>query len=207
MGNFFSGRRRRDAGRCEAAKRIELSYLRKQGMLKPGWRWTLSWTFRGEPSGWIRIETETEGLRLIYRTRPAGGEWEDVDELIAYSHTATNFNGRRQWFVCPSCGRRCGVLYGFSRFRCRSCFCLTYSSQYEAQWERARDQAERIRKRLGGSGNIIVGDFNPFPPRPKGMWRATYEQLRQRDAELLDEANAGFCAEAGALLARLGGSP
>ena len=57
------------------------------------------------------------------------------------------------------------------------CYRLTYSSQYEEAWERVRGKAERVRKKLGDSKGLSAGDFNPFPPRPKGMHRRTYERL------------------------------
>jgi hypothetical protein len=204
MGNFNSGRRRRGADRCEALKRIEMSYLRAHNMLTPGKSSSLSWSRRGEPSGRINVEAQKDGLRLIYRTRQVGEEWRDVDETIPYAYTRTAFDGRRAWFVCPSCRRRCSVLYGFSRFRCRKCHRLTYASQYEAEWERSRTKSERIRRKLGDATFPVLGDYNPFPPRPRGMWRSTYERLRQRDAELLTTATDQFAGKVGALLDRLG---
>ena len=43
-----------------------------------------------------------------------------------------HFGGVRHWFSCPSCGRRCRILYGGARFRCRLCRGARYESQYQA---------------------------------------------------------------------------
>ena len=37
-------------------------------------------------------------------------------------------------------------------------------------------KAQQIRRRLGGSGSLIA----PFPAKPKGMHRRTYDRLRWR---------------------------
>lgn len=73
------------------------------------------------------------------------------------------------------------MLYGGKYFRCRTCYRLTYSSEYEGAWERLRGKAERVRKKLGDRTGISIGDFNPFPPRPKGMHQRTYARLEQQD--------------------------
>jgi hypothetical protein len=100
-------------------------------------------------------------------------------------------------FRCLSCGRGCAILYCGKYFRCRKCYRLTYASQYESQWETARSKADRIRKSLSGkSENVIVGDYNPFPPRSKGMHHKTYRRLKALDRRLLGEAENCLAFEA-----------
>ena len=41
------------------------------------------------------------------------------------------------WFACPSCRRRCRVIYGGARFRCRLCYGAKYESEPD-KIERAR---------------------------------------------------------------------
>ena len=49
---------------------------------------------------------------------------------ILFSRTACHFGGRRWWFLCPTCERRCGVLYiDWGRIACRICCNLTYESR------------------------------------------------------------------------------
>ena len=65
------------------------------------------------------------------------------------------------------------MLYGGRWFRCRRCYQLKYSSQYEPAHGRALSRAQRNRQRLGGSGSLD----KPFPPKPRFMHWATYERL------------------------------
>jgi hypothetical protein len=114
---------------------------------------------------------------LLYRHRRGlGGEWEDVSEPIELAWTPCNFGGERPWFICPGtdCGRRVAVLYGPGRyFLCRHCYDLSYQSQRDNEMYRALHRAQDIRRRLGGSANMM----EPFPEKPKGMHWKTYERL------------------------------
>jgi hypothetical protein len=94
-------------------------------------------------------------------------------------------SGERPWFICPGaeCGRRVAVLYGPGRyFLCRHCYDLVYQSQRENKIYRSLHRAQNIRKRLGGSANMM----EPFPEKPKGMHWQTYERLwwEHHDAEM-----------------------
>jgi pyruvate-formate lyase-activating enzyme len=87
------------------------------------------------------------------------------------------------------------VLYGGSRFRCRSCHNLRYSSQYEPAYQRAIDQADKLRKRVDGHRGAFDGDA--FPPKPKGMHWATYWRLEGRYTDLQNRWSAGVIAKFG----------
>lgn len=123
----------------EAAKRIEMTLLRKRGHLK-GWAWTtLSWTYNGEPSGKIvaKIATGSDGenyyAELDYKTRSRDtDEWRAINYRVALTFTTCRFGGRRWWFICPNthCNRRNSILYqSGDYFICRKCARLTYESQ------------------------------------------------------------------------------
>jgi len=86
--------------------------------------------------------------------------WGNIRQGVALTETPCHYGGIRKWYLCPSCRRRCGVLYVGPRIACRSCHDLVYASQYEAPRERMRRQLKKIRKAIG-AGMEIEGPFNP----------------------------------------------
>jgi hypothetical protein len=89
--------------------------------------------------------------------------------------TATRTFVRRTlqpWFLCPSCGRRCGRLYlpaGEVALKCRRCWGLQYASQL---WpgRRAREYMTRARPgdppRSPIAPHTYVWEDTPRPARP-----------------------------------------
>jgi hypothetical protein len=163
--------------KCENLHSIDLAWLRRQDMLRPGYASTIRWSRGGRPTGSVAVHVSHSGLRLTYRVRPFGGDWQDISEVIAFTESRTNFGGTRAWLQCLTCGRACRVLYGGTRFRCRTCLGLRYESQYEAGFARAASRVHKIRGRLGHYGAID----EPFPPKPKGMHWRTYRRLQEKD--------------------------
>jgi hypothetical protein len=165
----------------EECQSIDVRYLHRNGLLKPGGWFSLRWSRAGRETGSIQAAVSGDGrpeeATLLYRHRRGlGGEWEDVREPVELAWTACNFGGERPWFICPGvgCGRRVAVLYGPGRyFLCRHCYDLRYESQKEGKANRALRRAQKIRERLGGGANMM----EPFPEKPKGMHRRTYERF------------------------------
>jgi hypothetical protein len=177
-GNWYRFDKKTTTGECHS---VDVRYLHREGLLKPGRWFSLRWSRAGHETGSIRGavvgNARPEQVILLYRHRrgPAG-EWEDVREPVPLSWTPCNFGGERPWFICPGagCGRRVAVLYGPGRyFLCRHCYDLSYESQRDKKMDRALRRAQKIRKRLGGSTNMM----EPFPEKPKGMHWSTYERL------------------------------
>ena len=119
-----------------------------------------------------------------------GQRWGDaVAGDVEMDWTRLPSGGKRPWFRCPSCGRRCGVLYSLgSRIICRKCGGLSYESQYEPKYFGALRKALKIRGRLGGSANMT----EPFPSRPRYMHRRTYECLRRRYEAAVEQYVGGL---------------
>jgi len=80
-----------------------------------------------------------------------------LEECIHLTHARTRFNGRRLWFVCPCCRRRCRDLFVtpyLHSWQCRICHKLTHASQrfhrqlrYE-YIEKYEHRQKRIEKKL-----------------------------------------------------------
>ena len=160
---------------------VDLAWLRRQGARKPGWTGTIKWSCGGRPIGSIGYCLEVGGLRLQCR-HTAGGSTHTIDELVPIVTTAVHFGGVRHWFACPSCRRRCRIVYG-GRFRCRLCRGARYESQYERELLRVCDIRWRIRDRLKERWGTDCG-LDSFPQKPKRMHWRTYKQLKARDEEL-----------------------
>lgn len=183
-GNTYQPRKKRTTDECNS---VDVRTLYRKGHLKPGHRFSLSWSRGERETGSIggvvhgdQTRNRPSQVVLIYRHRVNGDEWENTREQVEITWTACNFGGERPWFVCPSvvngvsCGRKVAVLYGLERyFLCRHCYDLNYESQRKDSSHRALHRAQQIRRRLGGSANMTL----PFPERPKGMHHKTYIRL------------------------------
>ena len=181
MGGFGSGRPS-GGGRevVEACRSLDVNRLHRAGCLRAGWHGGWRWMQDGEQVAWIGLRAEADLLRLLYRVRIAGGDWQEVDETVRTVRTPCRLGGSRPYFVCPgvvnavACGRRLVKLFGAGRyFLCRHCYGLAYSSQREGALDRTLRRANKIRPRLGGEPGMAAR----FPGRPKGMWQKTYDRL------------------------------
>lgn len=210
MGGFGSGRPSgfgRD--KVESCRSIDVNRLHKTGCLVPDWCGGWEWKRDGERVAWISMRAEEGCLMLNYNVRSNGEEWQSVEEPVPIVRVPCRVGGTRPYFTCPgvvnglACGRRVVKLYGSGRyFLCRHCYRLAYASQSEGELDRALRRANKVRMRLGGD----PGMASPFPKRPKGMWRRTYERLRDDafEAEML--ADEAFAIQAARFLGRINGS-
>jgi hypothetical protein len=138
-----------------------------------GWQWT---TRRGteERKSWIglRLAADAPGaVFLFYRY----GDEDIAPYRVRWETTIPHYGGRRYWWLCPECGRRCAALFGGRLFLCRQCHNLTYRSA-----QRGRDPVDRIVDRLaylwhrlGGRGHFQ----NRPPDKPRWMRWQSYSDL------------------------------
>ena len=176
---------------CEETNRIDLAELSRRGALVLGNGSSLAWSRGGRQIGSVSYRVEASGLRLIYTATDRSGTRQNINELIPFTFTATRFGGRRRWFRCPACSKGCRVIYGQGVwFRCRRCSGLRYESQHEPYFQRARDRADRIRRKLAAAwGGIYDGD--ELPPKPPRMRWKTYRRLEQVHAAAEQQWLAG----------------
>ena len=207
MGGFGSGRPS-GSGRTkvETCRSIDVNRLHKLGCLRADWTGGLQWTRDGDQVASINLRAEADWLHLSYRVRVGGGDWEDIAETVRIVRVPCRFGGARPYFLCSglingvACGRRVVKLHGPGRyFLCRHCYRLAHTSQSEGAWDRTLRRASKIRQRLGGE----PGTAAPFPPKPKGMWRRTYQRLCERSLEAEMRADEGFVIRAERLRAHV----
>jgi hypothetical protein len=144
---------------------IDVRWLKRRGLLEAGTRATIELSLLGRPRGKILLAAHDIDVELVVGDRR---------QYVPIVTTKQPLGGEGPWFECD-CGERAAILYG-PRFLCRRCRRIAYSSQQESRRYAAPRRAQKIRTKLGGSFSMS----EPFPERPKGMHRRTYEKLRAR---------------------------
>jgi hypothetical protein len=143
-----------------------------------------SWSRGGEPSGSINVHASRSRVLLTYRISVNGGDWQNCSDHVSMSQTKCRFGGVRHWFRCPSCERRCELLYlRFSRFACRHCNRVAYTSQSGCALDRLTHKFHKLRKRTESG-------------RPKGMQRKTWERLCGEVWQLESDVDTMFAMRA-----------
>jgi hypothetical protein len=166
-------------GTCETSLAIDVRVWHRQGFLRGGESFTVSWSIRDDLFGDAQVHVTASAAEVSYRLRTAEGDLAPaVVQEIPIIGTACNLGGDRPWFLCAACKRRVAKLFiaQFGGFRCRHCYGLAFESQREPLRLRGLTAARNIRAKLGGDGIILAG----VPPRPKGMHHKTYERLASR---------------------------
>jgi hypothetical protein len=165
---------------------IDIRNWHREGLAEPGKSLIQEWKNNELPVISMNVDVEPGIVVLRYQARPPNdqsGQRNDTQERVGLTFTTCNYGGRRPWFICPmpECNRRVAVLYlDGMHFFCRVCASLTHECRRLDQRNRALLHARKIRMRLGGS--VTVTD--PFPERPKGMHRTTYNLLKTKVEEL-----------------------
>jgi hypothetical protein len=83
---------------------------------------------------------------------------------------------------CPYCEKRVATLLkGMGGYFCRACLGnAPYASQTKSAHGRRHFEICKIRLLLNGNASLL----EPFPERPRGMHRKTYERLKARAQNL-----------------------
>jgi hypothetical protein len=175
MGGFGSGRWRRGKNTTDDYQVLDVRKLQRDNLLVQGRNFSPQWTCNGKKVASINVKVESDHVVLNYNYKQLDGTWQPIEYDVSIDWTSCNYGGQRPWFICPmgGCGRRVAILYGSSIFACQECHQLAYQSQRETADNRALRRAQNIRKKLGGSANMLT----PFPPKPKGMRWCTYFRM------------------------------
>ena len=194
MGGFGSGRRGRWSGTVEDSLAIDINKLNKRGCLEPGWSGLWTWSTSSGQSASIVIHADDACLNLSFRAKPAGGQWQQIEQVIEIEWIECHFGGARPFFVCPGgCLRPVAKLYGAHElFMCRQCSGLTYQSQRENELDRAYRRMNKLRAKAGADPGLAAS----YPGRPKGRWRRTHSRLVEEaqavERELLGRLSKGI---------------
>lgn len=138
---------------------------------------------------------------LRYRSAIGNGVVIERSESVRLVWTRPPYGGRRWWFCCPRCRRRCGVLYSaplYPTFACRLCHDLRYVSQRADDSRRLLLRARQIVRRCGGdlSGEALaLGRAILFKPR--GMHQRTFSRLLLHYRAVIDRRDRAFVAQYG----------
>lgn len=157
--------------KAEASQAFDIRQIARKGYLKPGW-FSWSWSRNGEPAGsaGVQVTDNAERVILSYQWTPYGGDPQSVECSLWVDRTPCNYGGSRPWFRCPTCGRRCAVVYfGRGRYACRRCNHVAYYSQSEDLMGRAWRKQRKIEAKL-------IDGWH----KPKGMHWKTCERLQDK---------------------------
>lgn len=160
----------------DEVKRIDIRFMKKQGLLKPNTTGTLDWSVRGQPSGSIRYTCYADFLHLDFKHRTSGDEWQPVLQRIPFDRTSCHFGGERLWFLCPHCSKRVGVLYAVGKpFLCRHCHQLPYSSQNSSYLDNLIEQKHKLGERI-----FQHYEYGEGWGKKKGMHWSTFKSLHAK---------------------------
>ena len=136
------------------------------------WIWRTSGT--GDSASTIRFQFSGEVLGLRYSVDGVSKSQE-----VCLTRTPCHIGGSRPWLICPIRGERVAVLYfRASRFGCRHCQRIAYSSQSEDATGRLWRTQRKLEAKLADGLQ-----------RPKGMHATTYDGILERIEACEDAMN------------------
>jgi len=163
-------------------RRIELSYLLKEGYFRKGCRinGTMSWT---EGSN-IGIETlfsdDEQYIRLHYTLTDWNEEKHQYDYKVQLVFVPSNLGkGKVPYFQCPESGKRCRILYkayGSHIWKCRDAYRNTifYPSQVSSKIYKYCDEYWRLDKEIK-----CLREEKRFQTHYKGKPTKHYQRLQR----------------------------
>ena len=180
MGGYGSGRPG-SKQKAEDCRVLDIYKMKRAGCLEAGSRGNWTWSRNGKEFARVGYHCVGTDLTLDYQVRLRGREWEPVKQTVPLTQADCNYGGQRVYARCPGvvngqhCGRRVGKLFAGGRyFLCRHCYNVAYAGQSEAKYDRMLRRANKIRRALGGE----PGTAHLIAPKPKGMWRSSYQRKR-----------------------------
>jgi hypothetical protein len=200
------GHNRKGNGIVEGTRAIDVMSLERGGYLAGSRLGSLQWASRDSSTASVLLTGGRGAVRLDYRVRSRGEDWQPVSQVIPVHWTPCRFGGERPWFICDVssngvyCGRRVAKLYGGGRlFACRRCYRLGYAVQRGGPADRAHHHLACLHRKLGAA---YADPSAPTPPKPKWMRWRTFSRITQRIEAANEQLDAIFMAGAERILAR-----
>tara|TARA_R110000744_G_scaffold340247_5_gene445478 strand:- start:76 stop:699 length:624 start_codon:yes stop_codon:yes gene_type:complete len=186
MGGIGSGRHFHYSTRSYTDDYLDLDIrtLNQHGWLNKTTPQTLTWKTNQQVTGSVQFLVRTRvqfpldnpTIRLKYKSRSNGGEWEELNYSIELETTKCNFGGLRYWFKCPECSKRTCVLYGGTIFKCRSCHGLVHKSRNESALDQATRRLDKEKGKLWPNETLCFYDSVEWLDKPKWVRHRTFNQ-------------------------------
>ena len=118
----------------------------------------------------------TRDVMLSFDEWSRGGSFR-VEVSVEWTAQRGATGGRRPWWICPRCARRCALVYlRRGVWACRRCHRLTYASTREDEFARACRRLRRIRRKMGDP-HPEAGPPDALPAKQSGMHYRTWHRL------------------------------
>ncbi len=150
MGGYGSGRYQAASAKDTVEDTIILNIFKlyREGIIT--WGKACSGTFTGGKST-MSFTLAHNVLTLFYSFSSGTHKGQSVQYPIRIEETHPHYGGRRLWWLCPGCERRCGKLYlapGQLYYLCRGCAQLTYQSTRELTLQKVFARSQAIDRRI-----------------------------------------------------------
>lgn len=145
----------------------------------------MSWSING------RLVLEFETITTPYGLDLTG--FEGFQQLVKTAWTKLR-NGSRQWWLCPECDCRCGVLYFSNGFACRHCVKPAYDCQNGSRGDYLARKIRELRFKVWGSQFDTDDVFDSVCglPKPDDISDAKYRAVCARIQKLQADLNSSL---------------
>ncbi|MDP2072269.1 hypothetical protein [Methylotenera sp.] len=146
---------------------IDVNHLKREGLLEATSFFSCEWKRRGKLVDSINVTVKDDHIII-----------DDQDIFIEWWRCP--LGGKRPWFHCPSCNKRCCKLYkANTSFACKTCLNLVFKVWHERPKRRALRRAEKVFQK-------VKYEFNRKGDKPKWQRWPTFERLEAEAEQALN---------------------
>jgi hypothetical protein len=178
---------------------LDIRLMNQRGWLNKSNYQNLSWKRNGQEISsikflvWTRVQfpDDKSSIRVKYKSRTYGGDWQEPNYEIGLETTKCNFGGVRYWFKCPECPechKRACVLYGGTIFKCRTCHDLVHKSRNESALNQATRRLDKENDKLWPKLDLCIFESVKWLYKPKWMRHKTFDAKQTKLLALVTKA-------------------